>query len=334
MKLIERYLYAFKKYLPEEIREDAAMELRANIEDMLPDNYKEGDVYQVLMKLGSPTKLADEYNSQKRYLIGPAYYEKYISMLKMVIGIFVPVILAITLVAWLIESPGDLHQPENIATLVADLISSAFIGAVQGAFWLTLVFVILERTGVEAGHIPFSNKKWTPDDLPEIPVNNKKKISRGETMFAMFATILFTAVIYFNPQLIALYLKGENDSLVITPLFDIERLQLYIPIFIIFALIQLGIFVWKFIAERWSLPIAIVNAAYNVAVCILVIVMLSDHSLINTEFISALAGIIKTTAANVSKWIIISKQAFGLFFVVVSMVDSALTFAWGIRKSR
>jgi hypothetical protein len=94
MNLIERYLYAIKKYLPEEIREDAGKELRANIEDMLPVDYTDDDVYQVLMNLGSPRKLANEYNSQKRYLIGPGYYDNYISVLKKVIGMFVSVALS------------------------------------------------------------------------------------------------------------------------------------------------------------------------------------------------------------------------------------------------
>ena len=63
MDLIDRYIYEVKRYLPESIREDVGLELRTNIEDMLPKNYTKDDVYKVLTELGSPSKLANEYNS-------------------------------------------------------------------------------------------------------------------------------------------------------------------------------------------------------------------------------------------------------------------------------
>lgn len=333
MKLIERYLYAIKKYLPEEIREDVGMELRANIEDMLPDDYTEEDAYQVLTKLGSPRKLADDYNTQKRYLIGPGYYDMYLSMLKKVIGIFVLAAVGIACLGWIIESPIDWYQSENITKLFVNLFSSFIMGAAQGAFWVTLVFIILERTGVEAGYIPMFNKEWTPADLPELPVGNRMKISRGNTILTMFSTILFTTFVYFRPQLIAIYLLGKNNRVDITPLFDVERLQFYLPIIVVFALFQLGMFIWKLITEDWNLQLAILNSVYSVASCVLVVVMLSDNSLINTEFISVLGRLINVSISVVSPWITKSKWIFGFVFIGICAWDSAVILARCLRKS-
>lgn len=333
MKLIERYLYAVKKCLPEDLREDVGKELRANIEDMLHDDYTDEDVYQVLMTLGSPSKLADEYNSKKRYLIGPGLYDKYILMLKRVISIFISVTLGITLLDWILESPSYWYQGENIIKLIVDLIVAVITGAAQGAFWVTFSFIILERTGVEDGYIDLFNKReWTPDDLPELP-DNSTKISRGENLFTLIMTILVTALLYFSPQLIALYLTIENGSINVIPLFNIERLQIYIPIILVFALVQLGLVIWKFIAERCNITMAILNAAYSVAICILMIFMLNDKSLFNADLIQFLTNI-TTSSTTVSRWLEISKGIFSLIFIGIYGWDSTIILIRCIRKSR
>lgn len=329
MKLIDRYVYAVTEHFQKDIKEDIGKELRTNIEDMLPENYTEKDVYQVLEELGSPFKLANEYNPSKKYLIGPGYYDNYLSVLKLVIGICTSVLVGIAILGWVIEPPVDGYTYSNLIILFSNLIAAAFDGAIQGALWVTLVFVILERTGVETGQVLFSNKKWTPDDLPEYPVNDKKKISRGETVFSMFCTVLFTSLLYIKPQLIALYTKDDNGVLSATPFFNIDRLQKYMVIFFVLVIIQLAIFVWKYITGSWNLPLAIANTIYNVAFSILIIVMLSDQALLNTEFFSKVVEITNGTSQGVSTWMDFSKWIFVAVFVVISCLESIS----GIAKS-
>ncbi|MDF2536663.1 MAG: hypothetical protein K0R18_2825, partial [Bacillales bacterium] len=99
MELIERYIYAVTKRLPEAQREDVAKvtkrlpeaqredvakELRGNIEDMLSDNPSQHEIEGVLIELGEPSKLATEFRGKKRYLIGPEHFDQYISILKIV----------------------------------------------------------------------------------------------------------------------------------------------------------------------------------------------------------------------------------------------------------
>lgn len=69
MKLIEIYIHEVTRRLPEQNREDIALELRSTIEDMLPDDYDEKEVKAVLEKLGNPAILASEYRDQPMYLI-------------------------------------------------------------------------------------------------------------------------------------------------------------------------------------------------------------------------------------------------------------------------
>lgn len=326
MSLIDRYIYAVKNHLPSELREDIGMELRANIEDMLPEDYTEEDVYQVLKQLGSPLKLANEYNPKKRYLIGPAYYDKYLSILKMVIGICIAVFVGIGLMVWIIESPTQWYQSKNITKLFSDVISSGISGIFQAIFWVTIVFIIIERSGAEAGYLPFLHKEWTPEDLPVETLDSKRKISRGETIFSMFFTILFPALIYFKPELFSFFQFGNKDTFHMTPLFQIERLkEVYFPIILVLALIQFGLLIWKYVTERWNQPLVIINVVYNIAISILTIVMLSDPSFLNTEFFQVVAGYAKVSAATITTWINKSKQILGLVIVVICIWDSIET---------
>jgi hypothetical protein len=327
MKLIDRYVYAVTERLPEDIREDVSRELHANIEDMLPENPTESQVREVLEKLGNPMKLADEYSPNKKYLIGPGLYGSYFSVLKLVMGIVASVLVGITLLEWAFDPPVSGKLTEMSIQFFVNMVVTVIQGVLQSSLWVTVVFAVLERSGVNEGKIPFVKKKWSLDDLPSIPVSSKRKISRVETVFSMFCTVLFTALIYFQPQLIAIYIKGANGITEITPLFMIERLHSYIIIIFIIAIIQLGIFIWKFISMHWSIPLAVANAALNTVLCIFLIVMLSDNSLFNHEFLSKISQYIKVPLSQITSiWFRNSIWISAAVFIVISLWDSIDAF--------
>jgi hypothetical protein len=298
-------------------------ELRANIEDMLPENYSEEEVFKILEGLGSPLKLASEYNPQKRYLIGPNYYDNYLSILKMVVGICVAVAVSITILEALL-SPTDTTLIKYIIDLTTGIITGALAGALQGAFWVTLVFVILERSGVDAGQFPFYNDKWSPNSLPELPLDDHMKISRGETIFSIISTIAITALLYLQPQLIAIYIFDDKLMNSIS-LFNLDRLKGYMLFIFVSAVLQLGLFIWKYITERWNMPLIIGNAIYNVLISILVITMLRDSSLFNSEFITTLAEITKGSVSTIAIWFDRGKWIFAIIFILITTWDSIST---------
>jgi len=324
MNLIDRYVHAVAKYLPSDIRFDVLEELRANIEDMLPENYAEKDVYNVLEELGSPLKLANEYNPKKRYLIGPGYFDNYLAILKMVVGICIAVSIGIPIITFIVNPP-EMDLIDKVVKLFTNVITTALAGAVQGAFWVTLTFIILERSGIESGHLPFYDEKWTPDLLPEIPMNDSMKISRVETIFSMIFTIIFTALLYLNPQLIAIYIKGENGAMNTTPLFNVNRLKVYMIFIFALAVFQLCIFVWKHITKRWNMPLIIFNAINNVLLCILVVVMIRDSALINTEFVPTIADLTNGSIKTITMWFDIGKRTFTGLFIAICAWDSIVT---------
>ncbi|MEN6314739.1 MAG: hypothetical protein ABFD25_10870, partial [Clostridiaceae bacterium] len=251
MEMIDRYVCAVTECLPEDTREDVAKELRANIEDMLPDNAAEKDVRAVLERLGDPVILANEYRQAKKYLIGPALYDNYISVLKLVIGIAVVVFTFLSLL-------GNLSKPVDGAGF-ADLIASALSGALEGAgqafVWVTVVFAIFERCGVSESYKPLKKHKWTVDDLQPATTSAKSKIPRSEAIVSIVFTVIFTVLLIYRPQFIGWYENGKNGIELIAPVFNIGSLKPYIPAFILLALFQLCLSAYKLIAGKWVLPL-------------------------------------------------------------------------------
>lgn len=158
MDLVNRYVYAVTQHLPINSREDVSNELRANIEDMLPENPSESDVRGVLEELGNPMKLADEYSETKRYLIGPSLYDSYFSVLKLVVGIVIVVFASIALISKLFAPSPDGGLFEMSIDIFVSMIVAIIQGITQAFLWVTLTFIILEKTGKSSGNLPFSRK--------------------------------------------------------------------------------------------------------------------------------------------------------------------------------
>ena len=125
-----------------------------------------------------------------------------------------------------------------------------------------------------------------------------------------------------QPQLIALYIKGDNAPMEVTQLFVIERLGSYMIFILLLSILQLGIFIWKFISRSWSVPLAMANAAQNTVLCILLIIMLSDNSLFNSEFISKIAYYTKMPLTQITSYWTKNLWIFAAVFIAISFWDS------------
>ncbi len=314
MEMIDRYIYAVTQHLPENIREDVSKELRSNIQDMLPEDASDAQIKEVLEKLGNPAKLAVEYNPQKSYLIGPGVYNQYIKLLKLVTGIAAITLGCIDIFTGVFNF-SDVQKPQEI---VSDVISAAMGGAMQGAFWVTLVFIIMERSGVHEGHSPFKNKKWTLEDLKAIPDYGKKKISRVSTTVEIFFTILFAALLIFRPEIIGVSLKGSG----FVPILNAEILSTYTVGIVLLAIVSLGILVWKTIYPYWSIPLAAANAGFNIATAVLMLFMVRDTNIVNAKFLHLMEDLTNLTLSQVTLLWQRGLMIFAAVFIIIVIIDS------------
>jgi len=326
MKMIDLYVYSATRHLPEDAREDIARELESNITDMLPEDATEEDVREVLEKLGDPANLAAEYSGKKKYLVGPDLYDSYISVLKLVTGLVAIVLAFIALIGSIINPPLESGFPKAFVDVAVDMSVGVFQGVMQSIVWVTLIFAVLERVGVNEGKLPYVKKKWTVDELMDLQVKDKRKISRGETIFTMFFTMMFAALLITKPQMIGWYSVGGNDTIHIEPLLNVQRLQIYIPVMLMFVAVSLGILVWKYIAMHWNSALAAVNAVYNLGICILLYCMMQDTALFNGSFLSKVAELLKMPASQIMEQVNIQKTIFALIFIGFCIWDSISGF--------
>jgi hypothetical protein len=226
--LIDRYIYNVAKRLPENTREEVKKELRANIEDMLPERPSEEEIKKVLITLGDPRLLATQYRGKQRFLISPEWMDDYLSVLKIVLIVYCSVALVFGLIDGIAENIDN-----NIFGAISSIASYALSDVVSHAFQafgiVTLIFVLIEKFNGKN-----KKKPWDPASLPEVPKENSVKISRsGSIAGLIFGTIfgaIFIYLIMTNQFVIAWTSNGETWR-ISSPLFDAGVAASFVPVF-------------------------------------------------------------------------------------------------------
>lgn len=249
--LIERYIYDVVRRLPEKEGQDVRRELRANIDDMLPENPSEADVEAVLCQLGAPADLADQYRQQPRFLISPAVYSDYIRALKWVLPLVAGILFVLGMVLALTDSTLDIAATEIFAHTLTQGIGLAVEGSFQVLFWITLGFAIADRAGYRRRQTP-----WQIRDLPKALPNDKKRISLSDSIVGLVLSVVFTAVAVLFclgalPQLIILRQSNAVVYLFANPQ-DMPRFVLPILLIGLFSAAE-GIV--KIVFRAWQPPV-------------------------------------------------------------------------------
>ncbi|MCL2084293.1 MAG: hypothetical protein FWH06_03420, partial [Oscillospiraceae bacterium] len=133
----------------------------------------------VLTKLGEPRLLAEQYRQKPRYLISPAMFDGYISVLKTVTAVVAGVLAFIG--AFTAFSSGSL------CIVLLSAFGMAFEGALQAALWVTAAFVIAEKCG-------YKKEPWKPADLPPLASQNSRNIPRSSSIVGIILTVFFTGL--------------------------------------------------------------------------------------------------------------------------------------------
>ena len=183
-ELLDRYLYAVKRELTGQQREDISKELESYILDLLEERCPAGEevskeqLGKILEEMGSPRKVAAQYMPQ-RYLIGPQLFPIFFLVLKVVVLV---VIGALTLSFIVSGIAGELT---HVGMSLLDYFGSVFSGALSAAGAVTLTFAIIERVSETK---PLDELKELQEfklsELPELPAD-ERKFSRAGTIFEL-----------------------------------------------------------------------------------------------------------------------------------------------------
>ncbi|MGG1684351.1 hypothetical protein [Pseudalkalibacillus sp. NRS-1564] len=307
MNLIEVYIGEVTRRLPESIREDIELELRSTIGDMLPYDPSEEEVKSALNELGSPVQMANGFRDWPMHLIGPQYFELYMKIIKMVL----PISLVVTFITFMTINVIDYNGTGSLGDVFFNLMGDAIGGlwntAIQTLFWITLIFVILERTDI---NINRALKGWSADELEKVTsVPKKKKVAKSE----LFADLLFAAVwatLYFNADnLLGIIRNGKLD----VPFFNNDVLLSYWPLVSLTLLTTVLLALYKVIVGYWTKRLAIANAIHHVFATTVIVIMLLNDQLIHPDLTNLLS--LSETYQNMIL------AAIGLFFILSTGMD-------------
>ncbi|WP_377890106.1 hypothetical protein [Alkalihalobacillus sp. R86527] len=267
MKLIEAYIGEVTRRLPEKEREDIALELRSTIYDTLPEDYSEEDVKATLRELGSPFMLANGFKNWPMHLIGPKYFETYVSLLKIILPIALLVSFLSLLTVDFIEHSGALSVINIFWMAVGNAFVVFFEVTLQVLFWVTIGFVIFERTE----HKKETVKKWSPEDLKKTPSYlSEKAVLKKEVFSDLFWTAVIAAL-YFNASN---FIGVMKDGEMVVPFFNNDVLLSYWPLVVAAVVGEVLLAGYKLIAGIWTKRLAILNAlqlAFSTTVFLMII---------------------------------------------------------------
>lgn len=324
MSLIDIYVHEVARRLPEKNREDITLELRSTIEDMLPDDYNEDDVKSVLEKLGSPSTLANGYLDRPMHLIGPRYFDAYTTLLKMI----VPIAAVIALISMVAENfigySGDQAVLNVILKLIGEGIGEIFEVGLHVFFWLTLLFVILERTNKDKDTQSLTTKfkKWTPDDLKNIPhIPKKKAIPKCEVFGGLMWTAVWATLYFYANHLVGVYNGTASGLKFVVPTFNQDVLLQYWPIVVIMIVFEIGISLYKLVQGQWTQRLAIGNAILQVVGTIIFIVIVVNPHLFNEGFITYMANVFTISPDEFKTRLIVGGILIYMLYAALNIFD-------------
>jgi hypothetical protein len=331
VNLIHLYINEVTRRLPEKTQEDISLELRSNIEDMLPEDYTEEDVKMVLTKLGNPAELAQKYSGKPNYLIGPAMYSSYLYVMKISLVVALCITFLTRFFEGIIQHQGEISIFSLMLTIFLDILIGSLLVSFQVFTWVTLTYAFLERAVSISDYV--KNTEWTPDDLLALTHTPKRSIPRSEPIFELFFTVLWASIFLNASNLLGWYTQqgtGLEDLKLAAPLFQADVLKVYLPgIAAIFAL-EMFIAIYKLYTGRWNKGLAWINTLSNLVFISFYCIMLLNPELFNNDFISLTMNSFGVQPENHdevwSNWI----WASAAIVILISIVDMAK----GFRNSR
>lgn len=305
-ELMERYIYQVVRRLPKKQQNEVGMELRELIGDMLEES---DSMEAVLTKLGDPAEFAKKYQDGTHCLIGPAYYDTYLWFIKIVLLCSAIPIFVISVIEAMNNGFSDVAAVfpgfANSTALVvmkglAAGIANCVVSCVSVFGCVTLVFAIMERRNVkldlkkqkewsvsDLSDGPTGKKNgWTPKELTPLP-HKKARISRSDSVLGIVFLVIFCILLIFAPGLFSAFIK-EGETIVTVPVFNLEKWNVIMPVFVASLLIALTDEIVRLAAGCYCKTVMISNIVCGVIKIALSAVVLKVFPFWNPNFVPEL----------------------------------------------
>ncbi|WP_309644387.1 hypothetical protein [Phenylobacterium sp.] len=258
MDLIDRYLGAVKRELPEGQREDVAAELgdvllsqREEREAELGRALTREETEAMLVGFGHPLVVAGRYR-KVQHLIGPEMFPFWWFALKLTFATVGGVYLVLVILRIL--------ATEDVARGLSRVLPSVTHGALFTFGVVTLVCFLLERSGLDL------SKRWRPRDLPPSGSATRSRFDLSTDIAMGVVFILWwTGAIEFSAIL-------RHDGYPVVGMAQVWR-DLHAPI-LAYAVASLAVSLVEFVRPAWVTPNRLLSVGRHLTAAAILVVLL------------------------------------------------------------
>lgn len=268
--LVDRYVHGVLVHLPRSRRDQADKELRERVRN---ESYGR-PTREVLTEFGAPEDQARRLRGAPRRLIGPRFYDTYVRVLWPAVRVMALVFGGVSLLPVLVDN----ETTPTIGRIVEEGLTSAFAGAVYAAFWVTVVFAVIERFAPDA-----VLHDWDPDDLPPVPHGHE--IALGDAIADLvFAVALLVVSLCFFPSLAPSFLAETAEGL------DADVVERLLPAVVVVAALWVCVAGAQLIVRAWTLPVTVMSIAANLLAVATAVAVLVNRPYFSADFIASRYG--------------------------------------------
>jgi hypothetical protein len=274
----DQYLTAVHKGIPADQWAGIHAELRHAINTSVMVRVAKGEdpdaaEKNVLRELGDPMRLSATYSGRSLSLIGPAFFPEYIRLLRLLLAIVVPIVIVVVGFATALSG-------EELWNVVLAAVGSGFSVGIQIAFWVTLVFAIIDRRTSDRSPIA---SEWDLDDLPEVTVN---RIGVGDTLASVTGLSLLALFLLWQPT----YQESFDPNGSSIPILNPDLSTLWIPVLIVILLAIITLEIVKYRVGRWTIPLAATNSLLSLSFALAAIFLITSDQFFNSEFTAVVSA--------------------------------------------
>jgi hypothetical protein len=263
--LVDRYVRTALRRVPEQQRTDIDRELRASIADAVDARVDAGEshdeaVEQALLELGDPDRLADRYADRRAHLIGPELFGVWRRLMSMLFTVVLPIILTVSVVAQIIDDA-------SVGEIIGGAFSSLITVGVHLAFWTTLVFAVMERTGLGRAELGLT---WRPENLPEY--EDGRAVTTQLVVDLTWIALLIAALVL------------QQFTFTAEPVLDPANWSFWWPYLIGVLVLEAGYAVWVSRMRVRTHLVTVVNAVLGLLAAAPLIWLLANDRFFNPDY--------------------------------------------------
>lgn len=269
MELVQRYIAAVQRELPETKRDEIGRELNANIMDQLDalaeqqGELTDTDVAKVLKKMGHPRTVAQQFVPPQP-LINASYMSLYKNTLFMVLGVLFVLHMVDVTTRWL--SSADMGLISYVLTLLGGFIDEACFGFTS----ITLAFWLMSRQQPAANIKCGAN--WQPENLP-LAGPGWQHIALQD-IFTDLASYIFLLVVIWYP------LWQSAEQLAQGSLFLSSNARLILQYSTPVIIMGIVHSLWQLQQRLWSRSMLATHVLLNVAIAAIALYLASTSPLL------------------------------------------------------